>query len=376
MRARIVIIGTGTTGLCLALELARRTNPLSDPVLLVSAGETAPAELELCRYDLEVEALSLEARHGLRFWAGLWSATGRDPGWNPCGLTYAEVSTEGPPALKRMRELGASVHLEGGRVSDEDAGTLCTKKAAGSLEALAREAGAIVRKGEIAEGLVVEGGRVVGVKTSSGTISAGEVVLAGASAAALAPDGAPALSEKVWTEFAYDGEGRDCAEEGASGEELGLEDLFTTNDLNPEAAAAVFESHFEQESPSGSEVRAQASGDLVASPEQGGRLWVGGFEQSESAAEELARRTLGAANSSSRRSHGLWSTADERPIVGPLPSIEGVWIGCAFGEKTSLLAPACAESLSDLILAGESGWFNGGVCDPSRAAVSWSSRAR
>lgn len=376
MRARIVIIGTGTTGLCLALELARRTNPLRDPVLLLSAGELASSEVELCRYDLEEEDLSLEARHGLRFWGGLWSATGRDPGWNPCGLSYERVSVGEPAALKRLQELGTSVRVEGGRVSDEDAGTLCTMKAAATLEALAREAGAIVRTGETAEELVVEDGRVIGVKTSRGMISTEGVVLAGASAAAVAPLGAPMLSERMWTEFAYDEEEGGSAEEDITGEDRGLDDLFAMNELNPEKAAAVFESHFEQEGPSGSDVSAQISGGLVASPEQSGRLWVGGFEQDEPAAEGLAQRMLGAARLSSQRSRCAWSTADERPIVGPLPSIRQAWIACAFGEKASLFAPACAESLSDLILAGESGWFSGGVCDPSRAAVSWSSRAR
>ena len=375
MRARIVIIGNGTTGLCLALELARRMNPLSDPVLLVSAGEEAPCEVELCRYDLEAEGLSLEARHGLRFWAGLWSSTGRDPGWNPCGLTHEALSAERPLSLERLRELGALVRFEGGRVFDEDAGTLNTKRAAASLEALAREAGAIVRTGDAAEALVVEQGKVVGVKTSGGLISTDEVVLAGVKAAAVAPGGAPVLTEKVWTEFAYEGE-----EERSSQDELAdggqaLDDLFATNELGPEAAAAAFESHFEQGEPGSSEVRAQISGGLVASPEQSGRLWVGGPGQAEPAAEELAQRTLGTAQLKDQRERGAWSATDERPILGRLPFTEGAWIACAFGERESLFAPACAEHLSERILTGESGWFSGGACDPNRAAVSWSSRA-
>ena len=374
MRARIVIIGTGTTGLCLALELARRTNPLTEPVLLISAGGPEPQELELCRHDLEGEGMALEARHGLRFWSGLWAATGRDPGWNSCGLAYEPVWEEDPAAWKRLLELGASVRREQGCVFDEDAGTLSTAKALTCLEALAREAGAVVRTGDVAEELIIEAGKITGVKTASGLIITAEVVLAGAKAATIAPGGPPALDEKLWTELGYEtNDGGDLVEEARS-EEGELADLFAADALGGRAAAAAFESHFEQEEPSSSEVRAQVSGSSVAAPEQDGRLWVGGLEQGE--AEALARRVLGSALLKDQRTRSTWLAADERPVIGPLPAVEGAWIACAFGEKTSLYAPACAEALAERILKGETGWFRGGDCDPQRASLSWSNRAR
>lgn len=374
MRARIVIIGTGTTGLCLALELARRTNPLTEPVLLISAAGPKPLELELCRHDLEGEGLALEARHGLRFWSGLWAATGRDPGWNSCGLAYEPVWEEDPPAWKRLLDLGASVRREKDCVFDEDAGTLSTAKALTCLEALAREAGAVVRTGAVAEELIVEGGKITGVKTSSGPISTAEVVLAGARAATLAPGGSPALDEKLWTELGYETNEGEALVEEATGGEGEIKDLFATSALGREAAADAFESHFEQEEPSSSGVRAQVSGSSVAAPEQDGRLWVGGLEQGE--AEALAKRVLGSARLKAQRTRSAWLAADERPVIGPLPAAEGAWIACAFGENTSLYAPACAEALAEQILKGESGWFRGGHCDPRRASLSWPNRAR
>lgn len=376
MRARIVIIGTGTTGLCLALELARRTNPLTEPVLLISAGEPESTELELCRYELEGEGLHLEARHGLRFWSGLWAATGREAGWNSCGLAYERAREEDPPAWKRLLELGAAVRRESGFVFDEDAGTLSTAKAFACLVALAREAGAIVRTGEVAEELIIEAGKITGVKTSSGLISTEEVVLAGFAAASLAPSGPPVLNQKLWTEFGYEAsEGEALVGEATSGERE-AETPRATGGLGMEAMATAFESHFDQEEPSSSEVRAQVSGSLVASPEQGGRLWVGGHKQGEADAGALAQRVLGSARLKGQRTRSSWLSTDESPVIGPLPEAGGAWIACAFGENTSLFAPACAEGLAERILKGESGWFSRQDCDPRRASLSWLNRAR
>ena len=374
MRARIVIIGTGTTGLCLALELARRTNPLTEPVLLISAGGLNPQELELCRHDLEGEGLALEARHGLRFWSGLWAATGRDPGWNSCGLAYEEVREEDAPAWKKLLDLGASVRREKDCVFDEDAGTLSTAKALTCLEALAREAGAVVRTGDVAQELIVEAGKVTGVKTSSGLIKTAEVVLAGARAATIAPGGPPVLDERSWTELGYETSGGEALVEETTSGEREIGDLFATNALGRQAAAAAFEDHFEQEEPSSSEVRAQVSGSSVAAPEQDGRLWVGGPKQAE--VDALAQRVLGSALLKEQRTRSTWLAADERPVIGPLPATEGAWIACAFGENTSLYAPACAEALAGRVLKGETGWFRGGDYDPRRASLSWSNRAR
>ena len=372
MRARIVIIGTGTTGLCLALELARRTNPLREPVLLISGGESESTELELCGHDLERNRMALEARHGLRFWGGLWAATGRDPGWNSCGLAYKKAWEGDPLAWKRFLELGASVRREPGEFIDEDAGTLSTAKALTCLEALAREAGAVVRLGEVAEELIIEEGRIAGVKTSSGRISTSEIVLAGMRGASLAPDGPPVLNQTRWTEFGYEVD-EALAEEAREREP---EDLFSTNRLGPEAAAGAFEAHFEQEGPSSSEIMAQVSGNLVASPEQGGELWVRGPEQVEGEAAALAERALGCVRLMGQRTHCSWLANDERPVIGPIPTLEGAWIACGFGGQAGLFAPACAEGLAERILKGEGGWFGGQNYDPGRASLSWSNRAR
>ena len=81
-----------------------------------------------------------------------------------------------------MRELGAAVRREGETIVDEEAGTLCLDQARRCLEALAREAGAVVRLGDRAMELRVDAGKVIGLRTSGGEIDCTTVVLVGESA--------------------------------------------------------------------------------------------------------------------------------------------------------------------------------------------------
>jgi glycine/D-amino acid oxidase-like deaminating enzyme len=376
MRARIVIIGTGTTALCLALEFARRTNPLREPVLLISGGTPELAALELCRHDLEGSGHALEARHGLRFWSGLWAATGRDPGWNACGLIYESGKEVEDSVWKRLRELGASVRKEGDRLLDEDAGTLSTEHAVSALEALAREAGAVVRKGELAKEIMVENGKVTGVRTSKGEITSTEIILAGAEAAALVPGAALVLEREERTEFCFEAKpGEDVDTDSVRGAEP-VRDLFSSEELGMRGAASAFENHFEVEEPDRSEAMSRVSTDETALPEQGGKVWIMAKDKSE--AELLAAAEEDSNNEHERleRRHCLWRTSDKSPVIGPVRSTQGLWVACAFGENAALFAPACAEGLAVRILNGETGWFSGQGYDPSRDELNWQSRSR
>jgi glycine/D-amino acid oxidase-like deaminating enzyme len=376
MRARIVIIGTGTTALCLALEFARRTNPLTDPVLLISGGTPELAALELCCHDLEGSGRALEARHGLRFWSGLWAATGRDPGWNACGLVYESGKEMDGSVWKRLRELGASVRKEGDRLLDEDAGTLSTENAVMVLEALAREAGAVVRRGEFAEEIMVENGKVIGVKTSKGEITSTEIILAGAEAAVLAPGATLVLEREERTELCFKRKQGEGVEADAAQEDAPLRDLFSSEALGMGGAASAFENHFEVEEPDRSEAVARVSADETALPEQGGQVWV--MAKDKSGAELLAVAEEDSNNEQGRleRRHCLWRAPDKSPVIGPVLLTQGLWVACAFGEKAAVFAPACAEGLAVRILDGESGWFSGQEYDPSREALNWQSRSR
>jgi len=376
MRARLVVIGAGTTGLCIALEAARRTDPLSAPVVLLSGGETTKPRLELCRHDLEGEGLALEARHGLRFWSGLRARTGRDPGWNPCGAVVERTDGGVPAGWARLCELGVAVRREGEKVFDEDAGTLDGARARVCLESLAREAGAVVRTDEEALEIQVEGGLPIVVRTASGEITCEAVALAGAGAIALTPGGAPELLTKTWTERCFDGDQAHKHQEGSTAQEPLVLSFLPSGELDTDAVADEFEERFGELETERAGVRARVKGDALAAPERGGRLWVGGVNYSAAEAEGLAAQALGEINPGEERERTVWVGGDGDPIVGRAPGVEGVWVACGFGVSAGLFAPGCGEGMASRILGGATGWFDSERYDPSRPSVSWPSRSR
>ena len=371
MRARLVIIGSGTTGLCLAHEAARRTDPLSTPVLLLAGAELTSPRLELCRHDLDSEELALEVRHGLRFWSGLQARTGRDPGWNPCGAVIEAPVVDELSCWERLSELGAGVRREGDKVFDDDAGTLDAERARSCLEALAREAGAVVRVGERALSVRVASDGTHLIETSAGEVVAEDVVIAGAGACSLTPGGAPSLIRRTWKERAFGGErGRDEGRGDLDEEPLVLE-FLPSGELDAGSVQGAFEERFGAEEPEVEGPRARVQGDLVAAPERGGRLWVGGAEDSNGDQGALAARAIGDVVAGEERERALWEGPDGAPIIGAVPGCEGVWLACGFGAKANLLAPACAETLSSMVLDGAGSWFARERFRPARASLSW-----
>jgi len=371
MHARLVIIGSGTTGLSLALEAARRTDPLSSPVVLLAGRETTSPRLELCRHDLASVDLALEARHGLRFWSGLRARTGRDPGWNPCGALVELSGEDDPPAWDRLNELGVSVRRDGAKVFDDDAGTLEVGRARACLEALAREAGAVVRMAEVAQSVRADKGHPLVVKTTAGEVSCDAVVLAGAGAVSLTPGGAPDLISRTWRERSYGEEG-EGADDRAGGEaEPSVLDFLPSGELDASAAAEAFEERFGGLDFGRAGTRARVVGDLVAAPESKGRLWVGGAGELLGDAAGLAARAIGEISPGEERERSLWEGPDGAPIIGAVPGSEGVWLACGFGASAGLFAPALAEGLATRILGGGSGWFSQPRYDVTRASISW-----
>ena len=371
MRARLVIIGSGTTGLCLALEAARRTDPLSAPILLLAGSETTTPRLELCRHDLDSADLALEARHGIRFWSGLQARTGRESGWNPCGALVEVNAEDELCGWRRLHELGVNVRRDGEKVFDDDAGTLEGGRARACLEALAREAGAVVRTGERALSVHAEPASPLVVETTAGEVHAEAVVLAGAGANSLTPGGAPELVCQTWRERSYGGEEEGAKERAGTEEEPLVLDFLPSGELDASAVAEVFQERFGGPESGRAGARARVSGELVAAPESGGRLWVGGLGEAPGDAASLAARALGETSLGEERERKVWEGPDGAPIVGAVPGREGVWLACGFGSSAGLYAPACAEGLALRILEGTSGWFSQPLYDATRPSVSW-----
>ena len=374
MRAHLVVIGSGTTGLSLALEAARRTDSLSAPVVLFAASETICPRLELCRHDLANTELALELRHGLRFWSGIRSQTGRDPGWNPCGAVVELGESEDLSGWNRLRELGASIRREGEKVFDDDAGTLEGGSARSCLESLAREAGAVVRMGEVAISVSVNPGQPLRVTTTTGEVTCDAVVLAGAGASALSPGGGPRLVSRTWRECSF-GEEEEPLEEAREADPLVL-DFLPSGELDTVAVEEALQESFGGIEAGRARVRARVRGDLIAAPERTERIWVGSAEEPLEAAADLASRALGEVTSGEERTRVFWESPDGAPIIGPVPDCAGLWVACGFGLRAGLLAPACAEGVAARILEGGSGWFDRELYDPARPGVNWPERSR
>ena len=148
-------------------------------------------------------------------------------------------------------------------------------------------------------------------------------------------------------------------------------DFLPSGELDANAVAEAFQERFGGQESGRAGARARVSGDLVAAPESGGRLWVGGIGGPSGDAAGLAARALGETSQGEERERAVWEGPDGSPIVGAVPGREGVWVACGFGVSASLFAPACAEGLASRILEGVSGWFSQPRYDATRSSVSW-----
>ena len=204
MKARILIVGGGVMGTSIAMNAARRTDPLTDPVVLIERRELGAgssgrsgAILRQCYSSRELAGM---ARDSLRAYSTFTARTGRAIGFHRSGV----VTLGGPPGsegacsvaanVEMMQSIGIDARLvdagelrrlvPGIRVGDEDraawepdGGFVDPRKVVDQFAALARTYGAVTRPGVEATRLVVEDGCVTGVETASGRIEAEQVVL-------------------------------------------------------------------------------------------------------------------------------------------------------------------------------------------------------
>ena len=205
MRAGVVVVGGGIMGVSIAWHLARRLDPHTDPVVLLEKKELAAgssgrsgAILRQFYGDREVAAM---ARDSLRVFRGFEGTTGRSIAFMHSGvLTLGSRAKAGEAELVEknvamMQSIGIDVELvdaqglralvPGLRVSDAtiaawepDAGGVDPVLAVNAFAALAREHGAVTRVGVRAEELLVEHGRLRGVRTNEGVIECARAVVA------------------------------------------------------------------------------------------------------------------------------------------------------------------------------------------------------
>lgn len=203
MKAKILIVGGGAMGTCVALHAARRCDPLREPVVLIekdslgagSSGRSAA----IVHQSYSQRAMAGMARDAVKVYAGMKANTGRSVGYRNTGvLLLAGSEEERIRALEQdvetQLELGIDVRLVRGEemrgimpgleVEDEavgawqpDGGFVNPRRTIDAFAALARTAGAATRIGVSDPRVLVEDGRVRGVETSDGLFESPNIVL-------------------------------------------------------------------------------------------------------------------------------------------------------------------------------------------------------
>lgn len=192
--ADVIIVGGGILGLSAAWHLTRSHTDLRVLVLerngLASAATAqAAALMTSARPDAATAALVADTYAAI---PRLEDETGESLDLNRVGTLHVAASPASTAALAAMA--GGAERLDGGQAArlapwlDADAvtaawfapddGYLDPARLANAYARAARRRGAVIRTGEAVRRLVVTAGRVTGVETDRGRVSAGAVVLA------------------------------------------------------------------------------------------------------------------------------------------------------------------------------------------------------
>lgn len=410
MKSKILVIGGGVVGVSIAHRLAQRTDPMKEPVTLLERDQIGggpsgrfSAILSTAGYSDDVALL---AKESVRAYSRFEATSGRSLGFRRTGvLTLAGPDQKAEQAeLRRNAEqlqgIGVSVEiLESNEIADRasgvdvaagtigmwepDCGVLDPTATIEGLASLARSYGAITRLGVEVKELIIEDGRVRGVRTNEGDFTADKVIIAAGpwSKKLLEPYGVDLsirtrLSETVF--FAMPGEESPTSDEvlDASRETMSFDieedpfELTASTEIASGGHPAIVDLEYE----------------FVCRGESAmARAWVerlpkatSEVKEFESAPTEVSTETRKWAHQvlakrmpeySERDEIGVQTgvragTPDEAPLVGPVPGIEGLFVATAFDGCDYTLAPGVGEVVAQMVM-GE----HVTLCNPTKLAI-------
>lgn len=366
--ADVVIVGAGAIGVSVAYHLAKAG---CRRVLVCDKGEIGMGSTALCaggvRQQFATEAEVRFSRYSLDFFLGFADEVGVSADFHQIGYLILLSTERQVEAARRdvalQRSLGVPVELvdrEGARLrnpylylDDVQAATWCpTDGHAGPHEVVqglarrARERGVEIREGSPVEEIVMEAGRVAGVRTAEGTVSAPVVVNA---------TGPYARATAAWA--------------GVSIPVMPARRHIVVTEAFPAIRAPLpmtiddhlaFYCRKEGEGMlfSGCEVDEANDYDLTQRP-----------ERIEQAVEKAVYRfpVMEAA-----RVQTTWAglrevTPDSRAIIGWAPGVEGLVLANGFSGHGFMHSPAAGKAVAELILHGRSE-VDLSVFDPGRFA--------
>ncbi len=371
--ADIVILGGGSTGTSVAFHLARRR--YGRVVMIerdtVGAGPTAKS-IGIIRLHYSYEPLIRLAARSLEAFARFGELTGAVADFTRCGflLLASEREMDGLRAnVELQHRLGVtSFVLTPKEIADLDPRMDLTGVAGGAWEpesgfadgyataagfaAAARRDGAEIWEGTPAEEIVVEGGRVRGVRTGRGEISTPAVLVA-------CGPWTPALLGPLGVEMPIQGSRQQVVQLAppASFGQLRtvIEDLALGFYVRPEAGgtvlAGVLEEEVEEIVPPDA-FRRGVDFDFVA---RVGRLWADRYPDAKDAEFRAGYASL------------YDITPDWQPVLGAAPGIAGLYVAAGFSGHGFKLSPALGEVLA-AIVAGEAPPVDISMFRPSRFA--------
>jgi sarcosine oxidase, subunit beta len=354
--AEVVIIGAGVQGASLAFHLARDGTP---PLVLDRPGTTnatgRSSGLVRMHYDLAENA-------GLAWRSFAYFRNWTDVIGGHCGFTRTGFLQLVPPDLEPqlranvamqqrlgiptlvidrddVRRLAPQMNVEdiGQAAYEPESGYADPATAAASLLAAARRHGAEVRREQVLS-LLLQGDRMVGVRTTEREIGSSTVVLAaGAWSAQLAGGIGLELPIRAWVhDTAY------VARPSGFGMFPTFIDFGRAMYVRPEGHHLVL-------------VGLEDGNPVLDSPDEVRR---GAPDFTERAIGRVTERLPGLADGGLQSAQfgvdGL--TPDQQPILGPAAPYgpEGLWLDCGFSGTGFKTAPAVGESLSRMIVGGPS----------------------
>lgn len=397
MKAKILVVGGGVMGTCIAQYAAKKCDPLGEPVILIEKGQLGDGSSSraggIIYQNYSDRVLAGMARDAIKIYAGFEGIAGRSVGFRRTGV----LSLVGPDNNERrtqleadiamqnsigiatrfigddeIRQLVPGIEIAGGTVAawEPESGFVDPSRTIRAFATLARAYGAVTRIGVSEPRVLIKNGRAVGVETDQGTFTAPKIVLATGS---WMPSMLRELdvdlplrvlkTDQVYLSMPTPG--------GEDGDEDFGESQFDSTDpfiadlearFGPDPAERRASAHpiiFDHDE--GFSVRC----DPVRDRTRIGRLGVEGLEETNPEdppgkidpklimwAREAVSKRLPVYTEQTQvglQSTQVTVTPDERPIVGPIEAIPGLYMVTGFSGNDFQLAPTIGEGMAQML---------------------------
>ncbi len=393
MKAKILIVGGGVMGTSIAMQAAPRTDSLSDPVVLLErtelgAGSSGRSGAILRQFYADRGVASM-ARDALRVYSSFAIRTGRRIGFRRTGVLTLARGETGVRSLRGnlevMQDAGIDARLvepdeirrlmpgiqvadDGLGVFEPDGGFVDAARTVREFGALARSLGAVTRLGTTVDELLVENGRMAGVRCGEQTIEAEKVVLvAGPWTQELLrtvdidlplrvirpethflqlPHAEDAELEKTWTHTSVDMSdpleriseemGRDGGNAHLHPVLIDLENEFYCRDDPVKWRMFIGRTNYasDQVLERADDLTEEVSAETVAWARDAVASRVPAYAELEDAGSEAAWYTL---------------TPDAQPVIGPLRAVENLFVVAGFSGHGFKLAPSIGEGVTQML---------------------------